>query len=74
MPLVLFTRAADYDFSLALVATNSAAQACVACFLAPEAGMTVPGTWMNVYKLAYEQARAALEPSRFQIMIQPRWN
>lgn len=74
MSLGLFTRSNDQNFSLAHVATGPAAQACVACFLAPESGTSVPGTWMEVYRLAYEQARASLEPSRFQVMLQPCWN
>lgn len=76
MPFGMFTRSVGHDSSLALVAIRPTAQACVACllFLAPEAGISVAGSCMDVYRLAYEQARASLEPSRFQVMLQPCWN
>jgi len=74
MPIGPFTRALGHDLSLALVATSPAAQACVCSFLTPEAGAAVPAVWTDIYKLAYEQARAALAPSRFQVMLQPSLN
>lgn len=74
MPFGLYTRSVYPDFSLALVATSPSAQACVAGFLVPESGISVPGAWMEVYRRAYDQARASLEPSRFQVMLQPCWN
>ena len=74
MPIGLFTRSFSHDLSLALVATSPAAQACVSCFLTAEAGAVVPAVWMDVYKVAYEQARASLAPSRFQVMLQPSLN
>jgi hypothetical protein len=70
----MFTRSVGHDSSLALVAIRPTAQACVACFLVPEAGFSVAGSCMDVYRLAYEQAHASLEPSRFQVMLQPCWN
>ena len=74
MPIGLFPPCVGHVFSLAHVATSPAAQACVACFLAPEAGKSVPEVWAGVYRLAYEQARASLGPSRFQAMLQPSLN
>jgi hypothetical protein len=74
MPIGPFTQSLGHDLSLALVATSPAAQACVSCFLTAEAGAVVPAVWMDVYKLAYEKARAALVPSRFQVMLQPCMN
>jgi len=74
MPYGQFTRIVGHDVPLAIVATCPSAQPCVACILAPEARVPVPSAWVNVYRLAYEQAKAALEPSRFQVMLEPRWN
>ena len=74
MPYELYTRSGGHNVSLALVASSPAAQICVACFLAPDSGIAVPEAWKDVYRWAYEQARAALEPSRLQIMLQPCWN
>jgi hypothetical protein len=74
MPFGLFTSSNGHDFSLAQLATSQTAQACVACFLAPEGGMPVPGTWMDVYRLAYDRSRASLGPSRIQAMLEPCWN
>jgi hypothetical protein len=37
-------------------------------------GFIVAGPWTDVYRIAYEQARIALEASRFQAMLQPSWN
>ena len=44
------------------------------CTPAFDGGIPSSGPWTAVYRLAYEQARAALAPSRFQEMIQPTWN
>jgi hypothetical protein len=74
MPYGLHTRASGHDISLALMASSPNAQACVAGFLAPQSAMSVPEAWVDVYRRAYEQARASLEPSRFQVMLEPRWN
>lgn len=64
----------DDGISLAQLATSPIAQACVVGFAGREAGMSIPATWINIYRLAYERARRALEPSRFQEMLEPRWN
>jgi hypothetical protein len=74
MPYGPFLRTVGHHFPLALMATSTTAQVCPSCFQAPDAGMSVPALWINVYKLAYEQARIALEPSRFQVVFQPCWN
>jgi hypothetical protein len=74
MPYGLHSRPAGHDVSLALVVVSPAVQACVAGFVASGLGMNTPAGWMDAYRLAYEQARAALEPSRFQVMLQPCWN
>lgn len=74
MPNELFTRSVGHVFPMGLVSTTPNTQACVACYLAIQPGISAPGSWMDVYRLAYEQARAALEPSRFQVMLQPGWN
>ena len=74
MPFGLFMRSVGHGLSLAPMATSPTAQAGVACFLAPEAGISAPEVWTDIYRLAYEQARAALEPSRLQAMLQPCMN
>ncbi|AMV37731.1 hypothetical protein [Planctomyces sp. SH-PL62] len=46
-----------------------------ATWFAPAAGgFTVAGPWASIYRLAYQQALAAREPSRFQKMMEPCWN
>jgi hypothetical protein len=40
----------------------------------PCTGMVVPAAWMLIYRLAYEQARVALAPSRFQKLVEPSRN
>jgi hypothetical protein len=74
MPFVLYTRSLGHGNSLASVTTSPAAQACVAALLAPDSGRSVPDAWQVIYRRAYEQARAAVQPSRFQLMLQPSWN
>jgi hypothetical protein len=36
--------------------------------------MSFPGSWQAVYRIAYEQAQAALAPSRIERLLQPCWN
>jgi hypothetical protein len=74
MPISLFTLSTGHNASLAMVATSPAAQAYVSCFVTGEAGAALPPAWTDVYKLAYEKARAALAPSRFQVMLEPCMN
>ena len=74
MPSGLYTRSLGHGISLAFVTTSPAAQACVAALLSPAAGGSVPEAWLGIYRRAYEQARAAVQPSRFQLMLQPSWN
>jgi hypothetical protein len=69
-----YARSTRHDISLTSVATSPTAQAFVACLITAESGVSVPGAWLDVYRRAYEQARASLEPSRFQVMLQPCWN
>jgi len=62
------------ESSLALVVIGPACRSILVgtpCF---EAGMPGPESWMAVYRLAYEQARAALEPSLFQKLLAPSRN
>ena len=40
----------------------------------PCSGMVVPAAWMAIYRLAYQQARVALEPSPFQRRLRPSLN
>ncbi|QEH32685.1 hypothetical protein OJF2_11640 [Aquisphaera giovannonii] len=42
--------------------------------MGPDGSLTIAGPWIEIYRLAYEQARAALTPSWFQRMTQPSWN
>jgi len=37
-------------------------------------GFAVAGPWAAVYRVAYLRAKAALEPSKFQKMMEPCWN
>ncbi len=74
MPYGLYTRSIGQAVSLALMPTSPTTQAYVACFVTSAQGMSVPAEWIDVYRRAYEEARAALEPSRFQVMLQPCWN
>ncbi|MDR3617960.1 MAG: hypothetical protein P4L85_01320 [Paludisphaera borealis] len=37
-------------------------------------GFTAGDAWTQIYQLAYQQAQAALEPSRFQKAHAPCWN
>lgn len=74
MPSELFMRSVGQVFPQGLVFTAPNAQAYVACLVATQPGISALGSWLDVYRLAFEQARAALEPSRFQIMLQPGWN
>jgi hypothetical protein len=62
------------ESSLALMAVPTATRVLVGCMGVPCAGMSGAGAWMAVYRMAYEQARAALEPSRFQKMLNPSSN
>jgi hypothetical protein len=69
-----YARLIGHNVSLALVATSPTAQARVACFVTPNSVTAVPSAWLDVYQRAYEQARASVEPSAFQVMLQPCWN
>ena len=43
--------------------------------IAPAAGgYAVSDVWSRIYQAAYEQAQAALQPSRFQKSLEPCWN
>jgi hypothetical protein len=59
---------------LALLVIAPGNRALLACPTTQGAGITVDDCWTAVYRLAYEQARAALEPSRFQKLNSPSWN
>ncbi len=74
MPLGLFVRSASHNASLAHAVNSQAVQACVASFMALEAGNSIPEAWTDIYKLAYEKACASLAPSRFQAMLEPCMN
>jgi hypothetical protein len=74
MSFGLCARFIGHDLSLALVTTSPLAQACVASFLTSESGGSPQSMWMNVYRHAYEQTRAALAPSQFQLRLEPCWN
>ncbi len=44
-------------------------------WLTPAAGgYAVCAVWTQIYRLAYQQAQAALQPSRFQKTLEPCWN
>src|SRR5208283_1358489 len=74
MPYEFDRRFSSHNSSLPLVAMMPAAPVLSTCTPAFEGGIASCGHWTAVYRLAYEQARAALAPSRFQEMIKPTWN
>jgi hypothetical protein len=74
MPFGLYTRTFLADPTLAQMTAYRAAQGRAICFLTPAAGFIVPEAWMDVYRRAYEEAQAALEPSRLQLLLQPSRN
>jgi hypothetical protein len=41
---------------------------------APTAQPAAFQPWSAIYQVAYQRAKIALEPSRFQQMIKPSWN
>lgn len=58
----------------AITTFPGAVVACGASFGPGAGGFTAGGGWTQVYQLAYRQAQAALEPSRFQKTLEPCWN
>ena len=67
-------RSAIQNSGLPLVAMMPHGSVHASCTPAFEGGLLSCGPWVAVYRLAYEQARATLAPSRFQEMIKPTWN
>ena len=74
MPYELDRRSSDHNSYLPLVAMMSAVSVFSACPSPFDGRIPNCGPWTEVYRLAYEQARAALTPSRFQEMIKPSRN
>jgi len=74
MPYELDRRSSIHNSCLPLVAMMPPVSVLSTCTAAFEGGIPSCGPWSAVYRLAYEQARAALAPSRFQEMIKPTWN
>ncbi|WP_165231161.1 hypothetical protein [Aquisphaera insulae] len=60
--------------SLEVAAPVVAAPMACGLMVGPGGSLAVSGAWAEIYRLAYEQARAALAPSWFQRMTQPSWN
>ncbi|WP_165252149.1 hypothetical protein [Paludisphaera soli] len=61
--------------SVSSSATSSASEPTAAAFFpTASGGFVVSGPWAAIYRLAYQQALAAREPSRFQKMMEPCWN
>ena len=48
--------------------------ACGLSFKAAGGGFSAGDAWTQIYQVAYRQAQAALEPSRFQKALEPCWN
>ena len=67
-------RSSSHNLYLPLVAMMLAVPVLSTCTPAFDGGIPSCGAWTAVYRLAYEQARAALALSRFQELIQPTWN
>ena len=74
MPYELDRRFSSHNSYLPLVAMMPAVPVPSTCTPAFDGGIPSCGPWTAVYRLAYEQARAALAPSRFQELIKPTWN
>ncbi len=74
MPYELDRRSSNHNSHLPLVAMMPAVTVLSACTPGCDSGIPSCGPWTAVYRLAYEQARAALAPSRFQALIKPAWN
>jgi hypothetical protein len=74
MPYEFDRRSSSHNSYLPLVAMMPAVPVPSTCTPAFDGGIPSSGPWTAVYRLAYEQARAALAPSRFQEMIKPTWN
>jgi hypothetical protein len=71
----LLRNSSGYDPSLALVAVLPADQSLFRGAPGFGPGMPLLESWWPVlYRMAYEQARAALEPSRFQKLLEPSRN
>jgi hypothetical protein len=47
---------------------------CGPWFMAVAGGFSAGAAWAQVYRAAYDQAQAALAPSRFQRACEPCWN
>ncbi|MDG3006143.1 hypothetical protein [Paludisphaera mucosa] len=60
--------------SVSSVATSTHATRVTGSFVPTAGGFMVAGPWAAVYRLAYEQALAATQPSKFQKMLEPCWN
>jgi hypothetical protein len=60
--------------SLAFVAISPFCRPSVPGFTCTEVGVMSAGAWTAVYRMAYEQARIALEPSFFQKQLAPSRN
>lgn len=58
----------------AMLAFPRAAVAFGPSFTPCAGGFSVGDAWTHLYQLAYQQAQAALEPSRFQKALAPCWN
>jgi hypothetical protein len=74
MPYEFDRRSSSYNSYLPLVAMMPAVPVLTAGTPAFDGGILSCGPWTAVYRLAYEQARAALAPSRFQELMKPSWN
>jgi hypothetical protein len=74
MPYEFDGRSSSYNSYLPLVAMMPAVPVLTAGTPAFDGGILSCGPWTAVYRLAYEQARAALAPSRFQELMKPSWN
>ena len=74
MPYELDRRSSSHNSYVPLVAMMPTIPVFLAYTPVFDGAIPSCGPWTAVYRLAYEQARAALEPSRFQEMIKPTWN
>jgi hypothetical protein len=60
--------------ALAMTTFPGTIVACAPGFTPAAGGFSAGEAWTQLYRFAYQQAQAALEPSRFQMRLSPCWN
>jgi hypothetical protein len=74
MPYGPFGAASIPGLTFTLPTIQPAAKGVLVCLCMQGAGMPVVESWTAIYRLAFEQATIALQPSPFQQMLKPSWN